>query len=83
MPCEGGASSNLETSIEILRVTGSPAFAGDDAVERIERRKKRELVDGRQPFYAYNAQFSFDSRDARRFKKPTTSAPSPKIGRLT
>src|SRR6266849_3756824 len=39
---ESGASSNPETriSIEVLRVTGSPAFAGDDTIERIKRRKR-------------------------------------------
>src|SRR5262249_52512875 len=39
---ESGASSNHETRIsnEVLRVTVSPAFAGDDTIERIKRRKR-------------------------------------------
>jgi hypothetical protein len=45
MPRETGASSNPETriSIEVLRVTGSPAFAGDDTDERMAMTLMREL----------------------------------------
>jgi hypothetical protein len=47
MPRESEASSNPWThiSIEILRVTGSPAFAGDDTAERIKRPKRNAGFD--------------------------------------